>query len=807
MMTDLRFAFRLLAKSPVVTLIALATLALGIGANTSIFSVINSVLLRPLPLKDSEQLVQVWETKQFPPGFRGTASAANLRDWREQNTVFTGIAAYRYQGFALQGKENPERLAGALVSANYFSVLGTKPLLGRTFVEHEDEADRSTVVVISEALWRARFGADPQLIGRTISLDSRPFTVIGVMPASFRFLNGTTQVWAPLVLTPQELAVRGDHDLFVIARIRSGVTLAQARAQMNIIAEGLALRFPDEQAFRGILLVPLREQLTINRRTSLLVLFSAVGCVLLIATANVANLLLARTASRLREVALRLALGASRGRLIRQFLTESVLLALIGGALGILTALWGTRVLVAMLGDRIVGAGEVHLDLNVTLFAALISLLVGIACGLAPARQAVGRSAADLQTQLHGHAAVAGANRMRSILVMAEVAIAVVLLCGAGLLLRSFARLQRTESGLAKPEQVLTARVTLPSERYNTLPAVSEFYRRVLEGVGTSPGVNSAGAISYLPLAQYGWNTDLELEGRSLFPPGKSPIVEMRAIAGDYFAAVGVPLLAGRLLDARDGSDAPRALVINRTLAVLIAENEMEALGQKIKVEDRPFTIVGVVGDVRQSGLDRTPMPEMYFPVTQAPGGPGGQMGQTMSLVARAAGDSPVSLGETLRRCVREIDSGLPLFKMQTLQDVITESITQPRMNGILLGCFAAVALALAAIGLYGVLSYAVTQRTRELGIRLALGAQRSDIFRLIVGGGMKIVGIGIVIGLLAAFIFTRLLATLLYGVGPTDPVTFGFVVMVLAAVALLANYLPAHRAMRVNPTVALRYE
>jgi len=806
MMTDLRFAFRMLFKSPIVALIAFATLALGIGANTSIFSVINGVFLRPLPLTDPDQLVQLWESKTFPPGFRGTGSAANVRDWREQNTVFTGIAAYRYQGFALQGKENPERLPGAVVSANYFSVLGAKPLLGRTFVEHEDEADRGTVAVISEALWRARFGADPQVIGRSISLDGRPFNVIGVMPASFRSLGQTTAIWAPLVLIPQQQAVRGDHDLFMIGRIRPGVTLAQARAQMNIIAEGLALRFPDEQANRGILLVPLHEQLTGTSRASLLILFGAVGCVLLIATANVANLLLARTASRLREVALRLALGASRGRLIRQFLTESVLLAVIGGAAGILMALWGTRVLVAVLGDRIVNAGDVHLDLNVLLFSALISLLVGIACGLAPARQAVGRSAADLQTQLHGHTAVAGANRLQSIFVMVEVAIAVVLLCGAGLLLRSFAQLQQTESGVTRPEQVLTARVTLPVERYGTQSSVSEFYRRLLERVAASPDVASAGAISFLPLSQWGWNTDLELEGRNPFPPGKSPLVEARAIAGDYFAAVGVPLLAGRLLDARDGLEAPRAIVINHTLALLIAENESAALGQRIKA-DQFFTVVGVVGDVRQRGLEQASSPEMYFPVTQAPGGPAGQMAQTMSLVVRAAAASPASLAETLRRSLREIDPGLALFKVETFQDVIAESITAPRMNSILLGCFASVALVLAAIGLYGVLSYAVTQRTREVGIRLALGAQRNDIFRLIVGGGMKIVGIGLMIGLLAAFIFTRLLAALLYGVGPTDPVTFGVVIALLGVVAFLANYLPAHRAMSVNPTVALRYE
>src|SRR6478672_1371298 len=508
MMTDLRFAFRMLRKSPVITIVAIATLALGIGANSSIFSVVYGVLLRPLPLESPEQLVQVWESQEFPPGFRGTASGANLRDWREQNNVCTGIAAYQFAGMALQKGDNPERLTGALVTADYFSVMRAKPLLGRTFAEGEDKADRSPVAVISEALWRSRFAADPKIIGRTISLDQRPCTVIGVMPAAFRFPVATMQVWVPLVINPAQLADRGSHSLFSVARIRPGVTLAQAQAQMNAIAKEIGRKFPDEQANRGILLVPLREQLTMRNRASLLVLFGAVACVLLIATANVANLLLARTTARLREVALRLALGASRGRLIRQFLTESVLLAAIGGAAGIVTAFWGTELLVGLLGDNFVGTGDVRLDLSVVLFTTVISVLVGIGCGLAPARQAVGHSAADLQTQLHGHAAVAGANRVRRFLVIAQMAIAVVLLCGAGLLLRSFARLQETESGLAKPEQVLSAQVTLPVERYADVPAVTEFYRRVLERVSAAPGVRSAGAINFLPLVNWGFNSN-----------------------------------------------------------------------------------------------------------------------------------------------------------------------------------------------------------------------------------------------------------------------------------------------------------
>lgn len=808
-MTDLRFAFRMLRKSPVITVVAIATLALGIGANSSIFSVVYGVLLRPFPLEDPEHLVQVWESKEFPPGFRGTASAANLRDWQEQNTALSGIAAFNYGGFALQGADNPERVSGARVSANYFSVMGAKPLLGRTFAEGEDKADQNRVAVISESLWRVRFASDPQIIGRTISLDQRPCTVVGVMPSAFRFPGAAIQIWVPLVFTTPQLADRGSHDLFVVGRIRPGVTFAQAQAQMNGIAREIGRRFPEEQSSRGILLVPLREQLTKNARASLLVLFGAVVCVLLIATANVANLLLARTAGRLREVALRLALGASRARLIRQFLTESVLLAAIGGLGGIATAFWGTKLLIALLGDSFVGTGEVRLDFGVVLFTTLISLLVGIGCGLAPARQAVGHLAADLQTQLHGHASVAGANRVRQLLVIAQMAIAVVLLCGAGLLLRSFARLQETESGLAKPEQVLSARVSLPPDRYPDAPAVNEFYRRLMERLSTAPGVRNAGAINFLPLLNWGFNSDLELEGRAPFPAGKAPLVEWRAIAGEYFPAMGIPLLAGRLLDNRDGKDAPLAIVINRTLALLIAQNEAQSLGQRIKGGDRPYTVVGVVADVRDRGLDRTVEPEMYFSVPQASGSQaiGGNMAQTMALVVRAAAENPLALTETVRRAVREVDPGLPLFKVQTVQTVISESLNQQKTNGVLLGSFAAIALVLAAIGLYGVLSYAVAQRTRELGIRIALGAQRKDIFSLILGGGMKIVALGLGIGLVAAFISMRLLTSFLYEIAPGDPLTFGVVAVLLAMVAFLANYLPAHRAMKVNPTVALRYE
>ncbi len=809
MIADLKYALRMLLKTPGFTLIAIATLALGIGANSAIFSVVNAVLLRPLPLTEPARLVQLYESKEFPAGFLGSSSAANVRDWREQNNTLEGIAAYRYRDFALQDRQNPERLIGVMVSADYFRVLGARPLLGRTFVEGEDQSGSGSAAIMSEGLWRARFAGDPTIVGRAVSLDGRPYTVVGVMPDAFRFPSPRCQVWVPLVISPAELAARGDHGLQVVGRLRPGFTLAQAQANMKVVAQGIAQKFPGEQRDRSVALIPLQENLTRHSRTSLLVLLGSVACVLLIASANIASLLLARTAGRQREIALRLALGASRARLVRQFLTESVLLALLGGGAGILTAIWGTDLLVALLGNRLPGANAVRLDGTVLAFTGVLAVLVGIVCGLAPARQAVGHSAADLQTALHGHTAVAGANRLRGLFVIAEMALAVVLLSGAGLLLRSFAQLQRTDSGLQQPEQVLTARVALPNERYATGAGVVDFYRRALERVEALPGVRSAGAINFLPLAQWGMNGNVELEGHP-FPSGRAPLSEFRAVAGDYFATMGVALVGGRLVDARDGAEAPRVIVVNRAFARRFGQSETEILGGKVKLgNEEAFAIVGVVADVRQAGLDRAPEPEMYFSAAQAPGseGPGGNMLQSSTLVVRANATDPTALADSVRRAVREIDPALPLFRVETLRSVIAESVADRRLNGALLGTFAAIALGLAALGLYGVVSYAVTQRTRELGIRLALGAQRGDLFRLIVGGGMKLAAMGLAAGLVAAFALTRFLESLLYGVGASDPLTFGIVVVVLGAVALLANYLPARRAARVNPMVALRYE
>jgi putative ABC transport system permease protein len=808
-MKDLRYAWRMLLKTPAFTAVAVLTLALGIGANSVLFSVVNGVLLQPLPLLAPERLAQIFESKEFPAGFLGTASAGNVSDWREQNTTFENLAAYQYENFALENREAPERVAGVAVSANYFATLGATPLLGRTFVEGEDRSEAGPAAVLSERLWRERFAGDSSIIGRRVSLDGRAFTVVGIMPNDFRFPNSRTDVWVPLVITPAQLADRGSHFLRVVGRLRPGVSLDQAQANLKVVAQNIARKLPDEQGDRSVRLSPLQEELTRNSRSSLLVLFGSVGCLLLIASANIASLLLARMAGRQREVALRLALGANRRRLVRQFLTESLLLSALGGVAGIALAFWGLDLFVALFGDQVPGMSAVHLDGTVLSFTALLALLVGIACGLAPAHQVVGHSAADLQTALHGHTAVSGANRLRSFLVIGEIALAVVLLAAAGLLLRSFAQLQQTNSGLVAPEQVLTARIALPAERYPATPSIVDFYERALTRIAALPGVRGAGAINFLPLAQWGMNGNVALEGHP-FPPGQEPIVEFRAVAGEYFATMGVPLVNGRPLDARDGADAPKAIVVNRAFARRYGLSEAQVIGEKVKIgTDLAFTVVGVVGDVRQSGLDRPPAPEMYFSVQQAPGsaGPGGNMMQSSTLVVRAGAGAPGALVGSVRDAVRGVDPSLPLFRIETLQNVVAESVADRRLSGALLGSFAGVALALAALGLYGVISYAVTQRTREMGVRLAVGAQRRDLFRLVVGGGMKLAAIGIALGMVASFGLTWLLTSLLYGVGPNDPLTFTCVIALLATVALLANYLPARRAARVDPMVALRYE
>ncbi len=794
---DLRYGVRMLAKNPSFTVVATLTLALGIGANSAIFSVVDAVLLRPLKFKDPEQLVRIWET--LPQGGTGTVSPPNLKDWREQNDVLAGIAAFSTPNFNLQGQDSPERVPGAAVTPEFFDVMGAPPQLGRAFRAGEDQLGNHRVVILSHDLWRRNFSADPQIVGRGISVNGESFTVVGVAAPDFRSPSKLTELWTPLALTPAQMANRGSHFLNVIARLKPGVTLEQAQRQMSLIARRIEQQYPDNQTGRGILLGLLQEVTVRNVRPALLTMLSAVGFVLLIACVNVANLLLARATARRREIGIRLALGAGRWRLARQFLTESLLLAALGGALGILLAKWGVSVLVAMAAQILPRASEVGLDARIVGFTMLLSLLTGIVFGLAPALQS---SKVDVQTTLK-EGGSAGESRqsnwLRSLLVMVEVAAAFVLLIGAGLMIKSFLNLQRVDAGL-RPENVLTLSVTLPGSKYPTPQSRVPFFQRLLERVSALPVVQAAGVINLLPMQNWGWNSDFQIEGRTPFPPGKAPIVENRTVSPDYFRAMGIPLVAGRFLTDQDNDKSERVTLINQTFAQRYFPNE-DPIGKRINAGVGGWmTIVGVVGDVKQSGLANSVRIEHYAPHAQV------QISNTMSVVVRTLSD-PTALAAAIRRETQAIDPAQPVFNIKTMETVIAESVSDRRLNMVLLGVFSGLALLLAVIGIYSVMSYTVTQSTRELGIRMALGAQARDVLKLVVGQGVTLAAVGLVIGLVAAFALTRLMATLLFGVGATDPLTFASVSALLIVVALLACAIPARRATKVDPMVTLRHE
>jgi len=793
---DLRYGARMLLKQPGFTLVAVFTLALGIGANSAIFSVVNAVLLRPLPFKEPERLVKIWENK--PDMVQGTTSIPNLEDWREQNDVFTGVAAYQFGSFSLPGREYPERIFGSTVSANFFELVGVAPQAGRVFREGEDRAGAHRVAVISARLWQRNFGADPEIVGKEVMLDGENHTVIGVMPAHFRFPSRLVEVWVPLVPTPDEIADRADHKFLALGRLKPGVTFDQAQEQMRAIARRIETQYPDVQARRSVLLIPLHEETVRFVRPALRALMGAVGFVLLIACVNVANLLLARAAGRRREIAIRMALGAGRFRLLRQLLTESLILSALGGALGLLLAKWGVTALLSVFADSLPRAGEIGLDGRVAGFTLLISLLTGIVFGLPPALQSAG---AELQTALkESGAAGAGPQRywLRGALVVLEVAASLVLLAGAGLLIRSFVRLQQADVGL-RPEHVLTMGVALPPAKYATPQATVTFYEQLLERVAALPGVESAGVISVLPLQQTGFNDGFNIEGRDPYPPGHAPIAERRAVSPDYFRALGVPLIAGRFFNAQDQANSTRVAIVNRTLAREYLADQ-NPIGKRIRwLNDDWMTIVGVVGDVKQSGLTQPSRPEIHHPFTQYPRG-------GMSLVVRGASD-PMSLIASARGAAQALDPSLPVFNVKTMETVIADSVSGNRMNALLLGLFAALALALAMLGVYGVMSYTVEQNTREIGVRMALGAEPRDVMRLVIGQGLSLTATGLVVGMIAAFALTRLMEALLFGVSATDPLTLIAAPVLLAIVALLACYVPARRATKVDPLVALRCE
>ncbi|HYO99377.1 MAG TPA: ABC transporter permease [Pyrinomonadaceae bacterium] len=795
---DLRYGARMLVKHRGFTFVAVLTLALGIGANSAIFSVVNAVLLKPLPYKDPNGIVYLWE--RLPQGGEGSVSVPNLRDWQEQNDVFEHIAAYEQGNFSLQGSDLPERSAGASVTANFFDVLGVAPKRGRAFVAGEDTAGKNRVVVLSDQLWQRNFGSDPRIVNREVLIGGENYTVVGVMPPGFQFPSRTTELWVPLVFSDQHATSRGTHAFSSVARMKPGVTLEQAQEQMNVIARRLEQQYPDQQTKRGIIVGRLQEEIVKSVRPALLILLGAVGFVLLIACTNVANLLLARAAARRREIAIRTALGAGRARLVRQFLTESVLLSVAGGLVGLLVAKWSIDALLTLTTGVLPRAAEVGLDARVLGFTMLLSLVTGIVFGLAPALQT---SRADVQDALKDGGTSGSsprANWLRSILSVAQIASAIVLLVGAGLLVKSFVRLQGVESGVS-PENVLTMRITLPAAKYETTEAATTFYTQLLERVSALPGVEAAGAINLLPVQRSGTNGNVQIVGDPPDPAGQAPLVEYRTATPDYFRALGIPLVAGRFFEPAARERVPVAIV-NQTFVRVIL-NGRDALGKQIQNDGTPIQIVGVVRDVKQTGLTTPPRPEMFLPYN-SPFWSG--MTQNMSLVVRASSD-PAALAQAIRREVFAVDPAQPVYNVLTMEQVLDESISRQRLNMTLLSIFAALATLLSTIGIYSVMSYLVTQHTREIGIRMALGAQPKDVLKLVLGQGLMLTLIGVVIGVAGALALTRLMETLLFGVRATDPLTFVGVSLLLTCVALLACYIPARRAMRVDPMVALRYE
>jgi putative ABC transport system permease protein len=802
---DLRFGMRMLLKNPGFTIIAVIALALGIGANSAIFSVVNGVLLRPLPYKNPERLVMVWEENSKQGFPRDTPAAANYLDWRDQNHVFEGMAAMDEISFNLTGAGEPERIDGRRVSASLFPLLGVDPQLGRAFLPEEDQPGANHVVILSHGLWQRRFGSDPAIIGRTINLDSQSFTVVGVMPRGFQFPSRTDQLWVPIAFNAKEAGQRGSHYLEVIARMKPGITLQQAQVEMTTIATRLQQQYPETNTSIGAAITPLQEHVVGDIKPALRILLGAVAFVLLIACANVANLLLARAAVRQKEIALRLALGASRSRMTRQFLTESVLLSAFGGAVGLLLSIVGLDLLKRFIPPNISQVQAIGIDAKVLLFTLLISLATGLLFGLAPATQMANSNVNDtLKETGRDSAAGTHGNRIRGLLIISEVAVSFLLLIGAGLLINSFIRLRHVDPGF-RSENLLTMKIVLPETRYPDKLRRSLFYDELLRRVETLPGAASASVATNLPLTSSGNSVGIAIEGRADPAPDRVPIVITRVVSAGYFKTMTIPLIEGRVFTERDKADSPPAVVISETTARRFWPGE-NAVGKHIKVgqstsSSRPWlTVVGVVKDVRQFELIIEPKPQMYLPYQQA------EFFEPRALIIRTNFD-PLSLAATVRQTVWDIDKDQPVSDISSMEEIVSESVARQRFSVLLLGVFAGLALVLAAVGIYGVMSYSVAQRTREIGIRMALGAQRGDVLKMTIGHGLRLVLTGVAIGLAGAFVLTRVMSTLLFGVSPTDPLTFISISIVLVSVAVLASYVPAVRATRVDPMFALRYQ
>jgi putative ABC transport system permease protein len=811
---DLRYGLRVLWKHRGFTAVAIATLALGIGANTAIFSAVNSVLLRALPYSAPDRLVLAWEVT--PKGRQTTVSPANFLDWRAQSSSFSELAATSGVDFNITDDGDVARVRGASVSTNFFRLLGVSPTLGQTFQSENGEAGDWRTVVLSHSLWQSRFGGDAGVVGKTMTLNGNAYKIVGVMPREFRWQNlaplsssgELAELFVPSIKNDiPQLGTQTDRDISasrktsymrVVARLKPGVSLAQAQAEMDAIASRLAQAYPDSNAGATVQLIPLQRYLVGDVRPALLTLLFAVGLVLLIACANVANLFLARATTRRKELAVRAALGAARGRLVRQLLTESVLLSLVAGGVGLLCAVWGVQGLVNLMPNDLPRLNDVSIDANVLLFTLAVSTLTGLAFGLVPALQV---SRVDLtETLKEGTGKATGVQgRSTRVLIVLEVALSLVLLVGAGLLLKSFVTLQQVKPGF-DPNNLLALKISLPPTTYSRPEQKSRFFAQLLERVRSVPGVRDAGAALNLPFPGDDILFPIRVEGQPEPAPGEQNSINYQVITPDYFRVLRVPVLAGRDIATADSADAPGVVVLNES-AVRRYFAGTDPLGKRITLggDATPLTVVGVVSDIRQRTLAAQPKAEAYVSYQQSPFG-------FMGVAVRTEGD-PATVVGAVRAAVAGLDAQVYSGNVHTMNELMSESLTRQRSISLLSGVFGLVALLLASVGIYGVISYMVTQRTREIGIRIALGANRRDVLRMIVGYGMGLTLVGVVAGLVASLALTRALSNLLYEVSASDPLIYAGVALLLSAVALVACLVPARRAMRVDPMVALRYE
>lgn len=812
---DLKHGIRMLLKTPGFAAVAVLTLALGVGANTAIFSVVNAVLLRPLPFTEPQRLIVVGETNASQKGAEDQIgiAPANYLDYLKENKTFESIGAFSMTtrtGFNLGVDADPERVSAANITANLFPTLGVNPIYGRQFLPEDQKQGNNRSVILSYGLWQRRFGADPAIVNQTIMLNGSGYLVVGVMPNGFQFptkdllpelqsLAKPVEVWVPLSISDASWTARGSRFLHAVGRLKPGVTIEQANSDLNVIATRLAQQYEQNSGWTAKV-ISLQDQIVGSIRLALLVLFGAVGFVLLIACANVANLLLARAATRRKEIAVRLALGSNRLRLVRQLLTEGFLLVLLGGPLGLLLAVVGVNILISISPQGIPLPSQLTLDGRVVAFTFLVSFLTALTFGLVPALQASKVDLSEAMKEGGTRGTTSSGLRVRNLLVISELVLAVVLLVGAGLMVKSFVRLASVDPGF-DPKNTLSFQYTLPASRYPDDPEVIAFNRQVIERLGALPGVQSVSGASALPLGKATNYTSFTIDGRPPLPPSEFLLSEHIGVFPDYFKTMRVDLRRGRDFTARDTKESAQVVIINEAMASQFWTGE-DPIGKYIKIDyDQGVSreIIGVVNNIKNFGLDAPPKPEMYVSQNQFPF-------QSTFMVVRGGGD-PKNLIAPVTQAVAAIDKDQPIYNVKSMTEVLAASVARPRFTMLLMSCFAVVAVILAAIGLYGVMAYSVSLRTQEVGIRMALGSQRSGILKLIIGQGLKLTAIGVAIGLVGAFALTRVFQSLLFGISASDPLTFIAIALLLFGVALLASFVPARRAMRVDPMVALRYE